>query len=138
MSNSIPTKTCINPYVIVVDVDKTVDFYERAFGFKLSEKSPGQDGSICHAEMFFNDELVMFGKEGSCELTLHSPKSTGAVCPITLCLTVKDIDVFYKHALKEGAVSISAPEQAPWGARVCRLKDPDDYVWCVVTPTSPL
>ncbi len=132
MSKPTLTKTMINPYVIVVDVDKTIDFYQRAFGFELLETMVGKDGATCHAEMRFHDELIMFGQEGSCELTLHSPKSTGAVCPITLCLTVKDVDAFYQHALMEGAVSMTAPELAPWGMRMCRIQDPDHYVWCVV------
>ena len=31
-------------------------------------------------------------------------------------------------------IVMSGNEDAPWGARMCRLQDPDHYIWCVHEP----
>ena len=134
MSALIPHKTAINPYLIVADVEKTIAFYEKAFGFKTIERAPGEDGkTIVHAELLFRDELVLIGRVGSCGSTLQTPKQTGMRCPVTVCLTTPRVDDFYAHAMAHGAISIEAPADRPWGARSCNLQDIDGYVWCVLT-----
>ena len=136
MSTTETKPTSIANYLIVEDVDRSVQFYQDAFGFKLIEKMPAEDGISCHSEMLFNNEFIMFGRAGAWDMPMSSPKQSGVNCPITVCLTVPNVEAFYAHALKNGAVSVSLPEDAPWGARMCRLQDPDHYVWCIHEPVT--
>lgn len=125
------TKTPVNPYVIVKDVDQALDFYQKAFGFVVTEKVPGDDGSTEHSETTFANQMVMFGKAGAWGGTSIPPSQSGTECPISLCLSTKDVDAFYAHAINHGAKSVSKPEDTFWGARMCRLGDHDGYIWCI-------
>src|SRR5947208_3037975 len=111
----------VSPYLTVIDVDKAADFYQKAFQFTLSEVKSDDDGKGMHAEMDYNGQLIMAGKQGAFGSSLKSPRTSGVESPITLCLYCDNVDEFYKSAVANGAKSISAPEDMPWGHRMCRL-----------------
>lgn len=123
----------ILPYITVTDVDKAVKFYQNAFNFNVKNLVPGEDGTSWHGEMTYKDQLLMCGKQGCYESTTQSPLSSGIESPITLYLYCEDVDKFYKEALSKGALSLSEPENMFWDDRMCRLKDPENYVWCFAT-----
>jgi len=136
MSNPI-TKTVgtpwISSYITVRDVDKAAEFYKKAFHFSVRELAPGEDGTTAHAELTYKDQLVMLGKEGGWGATSKSPVSNGVESPISLYVYTENVDEFYKHALDHHAEGLAAPENMFWGDRMCKLKDPDGYVWCFAT-----
>lgn len=43
------------------------------------------------------------------------------------------MDDFYTHTVKIEPRSVSAPEDMFWHDRICRLQDPDGYIWCFAT-----
>jgi PhnB protein len=125
--------TYVNAYITVEDLSKALEFYKKAFGFKIYEEAKDEKGVLVHAETQHHDQLIMFGKAGAWGGTTQSPKQSGVESPITLYLYVENVDQFYKHALTNGAVSISEPQDAFWGDRMCSLKDLDGYTWCIAT-----
>jgi uncharacterized glyoxalase superfamily protein PhnB len=129
-------QTEISPYLTVRNVTEAVQFYEKAFRFKVSEIKSDEDEIGLHAEMSYKGQLIMCGKEGAYGSSLKAPATSGVESPITLCLYCDDVDTFYRNALAQGAKSISAPENMFWGYRICRLQDPDAYTWCFMTPMA--
>lgn len=126
----------VSPYIMVRDVDKSVDFYKKAFHFDVREVAPGEDGTSMHAEMTYKGQLVMLGKEGGWGGTSKSPKSSGVESPMTLYVYTDNVDEFYKQALDNKAHGLAQPEDMFWGDRMCKLQDPDDYIWCFATKTG--
>ncbi len=123
----------ISPYIIVKDVDKAVNFYENAFGFEKIQAVAGEDNTTWHAELRYNDHMIMFGKSGAYGGKTLPPLESGIESPINLYLYCEDVDDFYNKALQAGATSLSEPEDTFWNDRMCRLQDPDGYVWCFAT-----
>jgi PhnB protein len=128
----------LTPYLMVQDVDIAVDFYKKAFGFEVKEVAPDENGVAIHAEVFYKGQVIMMlGREGACETgfsgAAKSPKSTGIISPISLYVYTENVNEFYKHALEHSAKSLGQPEIMFWGDKMCRLQDPDDYIWCFAT-----
>lgn len=127
----------IIPYLMVKDVDRAIDFYQKAFGFTLpQEPMRDQDGTASHAEMRYNDCVIMVGKEGAYGFPHRAPRTSGIPSPISLYVYYPDIDAQYEHAIKNGATSLAAPEDMFWGDRMARLTDPDGYEWSIATQSN--
>lgn len=123
----------LNPSLTVRDVEKALDFYQRAFGFKAKESMKGPDGKIMHAEMTYNDAVIMMGPEGAFGNPCKSPASSGVLPPITLYFYCEDVEALFKKATAAGAKVIMPPENMFWGDRMCRLSDPEGYYWGFAT-----
>lgn len=130
----LPAKTpWVSPYIVVKDVDKALMFYQNAFKIAITNRVAGEDGTTWHAESYYKDQLIMFGKEGAYGSSVKSPITTGVASPMNLYLYCEDVDQFYKDAIAHGAKGTAAPEDTFWGDRMCRLEDLDNYVWCFAT-----
>src|SRR5262245_29128688 len=86
MSNKPENFSWLSPYILVKDVDKAIEFYRKAYDFKVRDKSAGEDGSTWHAELTYKDQTLMLGKAGcgksSKEKSTDSPVMSGVDCPI--------------------------------------------------------
>lgn len=123
------------PYLTVKDAEKSIDFYEKAFGFKLSSE-PGKDENckIQHAEMKFgNDVSIMFAPEGAWGSPRKTPAALGITPSMTLYIYCEDVDALYKQAITHGAQSTMEPNDGFWGDRICNLVDPDGHEWMFAT-----
>lgn len=125
-----PGMSWVIPYVCVADVEKSLDFYQKAFGFEILEMVNDDDGMPVHGEMKYHDLIIMVGLEGKYTDKMKTPNNSGQSSPITLYVYVDDVDAFYKDALGKGAEGVSEPEDSFWGDRCCQLKDSDGYEWC--------
>lgn len=123
----------VSPYIMVKDVQKAVDFYVKAFNFAVKEVCPGEDGIAIHAELTYNGQLVMLGKQGAYGGNSVSPESSKVESPITMYVYTDNVDEFYKHAKANQAVGHKEPEDTFWGDRMCVVQDPDGYVWSFAT-----
>ena len=130
-----PGMPCIIPYLTVRDPVESIEFYERAFGFRLrGEPMRASDDNILHAEMtFFSDGVIRLGPEGAFGSNTNSPASQGTSSPITLYVYCENVDELFEQAICEGAQAITLPETMFWGDRVCKLLDPDGYTWNFAT-----
>lgn len=123
------------PHITVSNVDVMAKFYEKAFKFVIKELVPGEDGSTWHGELRYKDQLIMLGKAGAYGdiSKTRPPIMAGVESPMSLYLYCEDVDQFYKDAIAAGAISLMEPQDMFWGDRMCRLKDPDGFVWAFGT-----
>lgn len=128
--------TWVSPYITVADVEKSGDFYHKAFQFQKKDFPLGEDGTVWHGEMQYKNQMIMLGKAGAWGGKTKPPTATGVESPINLYIYCEDVDDFYKKAVAAGAKSLGAPEDMFWGDRMCRLEDIDGYTWAFATKQS--
>lgn len=122
----------LSPYMTVRDGQHSVEFYAKAFGFKvLGELMRGDDGAVQHAGMGLGGAMIMFGPvEGSMGL---QPPVAGAPDSLSLYVYVPDVDALAARAQRGGAVLVQAPKDQFWRDRTAVFKDPDGYHWTFAT-----
>jgi len=123
----------LSPYLTVKDSDKSLDFYQQAFGFEKRMAMPMPDGRTGHAEMNYRGAVIMLSPEGAYGGSCMSPASSGHPTPVGLYVYCDDVDALYKRATAAGAVAKSPPQDMFWGDRVCQLTDPDGHSWSFAT-----
>jgi uncharacterized glyoxalase superfamily protein PhnB len=130
-----PGSPWLSPYLVVKDADAALDFYQRAFGFEKRLAMPGPDGRTKHAEMTWQDALIMFGPEGTGPdgCPTRTPVTSGVASPMGLYLYCNDVDALFKRATAAGAKGDAPPQDMFWGDRICKLTDLDGYSWCFAT-----
>ncbi|UCD62899.1 MAG: VOC family protein [Candidatus Zixiibacteriota bacterium] len=117
----------LNPYMIVRDVRRSLEFYEQAFGFTTRMTMPDKDGSIMHAEMAYRDNVLMIGTESQQQQHLSAQTMKGS--PVSFYLYVDNVDDFFRKASQAAAEVIAEPKDQFWGDRTCTLKCPEGYQW---------
>lgn len=103
----------------------TLDWLERAFGFALSEVTPSDDDGLSHAQLRWGDDWLMASTGGRIE------QPTGAASIYLTVATDAEVDAIFERATAEGATTILAPEDMPYGGRNATVVDPEGNVWSV-------
>lgn len=126
-----PNYSRITTWAIVENLEKSLDFYIKAFGFDIFEKHE-HDGVISGATLKLRDMTFMLFKCGSHGDT-KTPKQSGVKSGFGAYVYCSNVDEFYHNAIKHGAVSLAEPQDAFWGDRYCQLLDMDGYDWGFAT-----
>ena len=123
------------PYLTVKDADKSIEFYEKAFGFTLSSQPAKDDhGRTQHAEMKFGKDVsIMFAPEGAWGSPRKTPNALGVIPSLSLYIYCQDVDALHAKAAANGAKSLMEPNDGFWGDRFCTLVDPDGHEWMFAT-----
>jgi uncharacterized glyoxalase superfamily protein PhnB len=122
------------PALPVKDVQRSIDFCEKAFGFEKGMSMPGPDGKIVHGEIRYEGEIVaMFGREDEPCCKTKSPATSKIDCGVMLYVYCDNVDVLYRRAKVAGATVISEPTDMFWGDRTVQLGDLDGYRWMFAT-----
>lgn len=125
------------PYLTVKSSEKSIAFYEKAFGFHKGNCVIDPDGNIQHAEMIYQESVViMFSPEGSWEGVCKTPAHSGIHVPINLYVYSPDVDNLYQKAKLSGAQIDQEPTNMFWGDRITQLSDLDGYRWTFATNVS--
>ncbi len=97
------------PELQVSDLDRSIDFYRRAFGFELSWRvdEPTRLACLCRDDVEFTMRVV------------------ATPAPIHVYFTVAGVDASYATALAEGAGALVPLEDRWYGMRDGRVTDPD-------------
>ena len=117
----------LNPYMIVKDVKGTLDFYEKAFGFKTHMTLPDKEGNIMHAEMTHKDGVLMMGLE--CEEHKAWAAKTLKGSPVSFYIYVDDVESAFEKAKSAGTEVVAELKDEFWGDRTCTFKCPEGYQW---------
>jgi PhnB protein len=114
----------VTPYLHIRVAAGMIEFLAQAFNATdLAAPTVGPDGTIMHAELRIGDAVIELGEaHGEWE------PMEGAYH-----LFVDDADGIYARALQAGAVSISPPEDKPYGERASHVKDPFGNSWFIAT-----
>ena len=113
----------VNPYIVVDDAARLIDFLVEVFGAAEQGRSLRPDGRIDHGDVRIGDSLVM----------LSEASEAYPARPCVHFVYVQDVDATYRAALAAGATSILAPTEQSWGDRTCGFVDPFDNRWWVAT-----
>jgi uncharacterized glyoxalase superfamily protein PhnB len=121
--------------IIYVDnVTKTIQFYEKAFGFKQKFITPEKD----YGELITGETTIAFGsivlgesnfKQGFEKIT-PTKKTWGA----ELAFTSENIELDFKRALDNGATLFEPLKQKPWGQKVGYVRDNNGFLIEICSP----
>ena len=96
---------------------------------------PRPDGKLIHAAVRINGFLVMLNDDfpemsGGKSMT---PTSLGGT-PVTIHLTVTDVDAKFQRALDAGATEVMPLDDQFWGDRYGMVRDPFGHHWSLGQP----
>jgi PhnB protein len=111
----------ITPYLHYEDVARALAWLTQAFGFRERLRMPGPDGVIGHAEMEFEDGVIMLGFPGA---GYRNPARLGAATH-SIYIYVDDVDKHFERARRAGATILAEPEDQFYGDRRYGAVDPE-------------
>ena len=121
----------IQPYLIVHDAVKAIQFYTAAFGAKERMRMHAPNGKIGHAELQIGDAVVMLADE-SPSWNAHGPRKFGG-SPVSIMVYVKNVDDTVKKAVGAGAKITREVKDQFYGDRSGAVEDPFGHHWHVAT-----
>jgi len=129
------------PHLVVDGAAAALDFYRRAFGAEEVMRVPAEDGKrLMHAAMvvhgcnvYLCDHFPEFCSDARGENKVAPPPVIGGTA-VTLHLDVPDCDEAVARAEAAGAVVTMPPEDAFWGDRYARIRDPFGHSWSLAHP----
>ena len=132
---AIEVQPAVSPHLVVGDAAAAFAFYVEAFGAVELGRVPGPDGRLFHAALQINGSTVLLNDDfpemsGGKSMT---PTSLGGT-PVTLHLTVTDVDAKFQRALDAGATVVAPLEDQFWGDRYGIVADPFGHHWSLGQP----
>ncbi len=118
----------------VKDVQKSIDFYTKIFGFEQKFITPEKD----YAELISGATTLAFAslelgksnlKNGFIESS-NQQKTFG----IELVFTCEDLEDLMQLAKKTGAIVLEDIKTKPWGQKVGYIRDVDGFLIEICTP----
>ena len=120
----------IIPALAFKGANTALKWYVNVLNAKEKMRFDGPDGTIAHAEITIDDNVIMISEENP-EYN-SSPKTLGGNS-VNLCAYVPDVDAVIKKAIANGAKLIAEPKDEFYGDRSGRFEDPFGYRWIVST-----
>ena len=114
-------------HLVVEDVPAAVDFYERAFGARVTRVLHLPDGSMVTAELAMEGLQVAVAAPMP-GTSLATPRSTGTSVA-AYRFAVSDTDAAVTRAVSAGATLYSPVRDAFWGVRTGEVLDPSGHRW---------
>lgn len=117
------------PHLVVHSADEAIAFYQKAFGAVEVTRMPAPDGKrLMHASVEILGCLVMLVDEFP-EWNCLGPKALNGKSPVTLHLSVDNVDKVMETAAAAGATVTMPPADMFWGDRYGQLQDPFGHQW---------
>ncbi|WP_284380465.1 VOC family protein [Litoribrevibacter albus] len=124
--NHVPQLT---PCLTVEEPEKSINFYELAFGFETIGNPIVKEGLVIFAEMFCLEARIMIQRQGSFSSISQTPKQIGTQQGIGIYLYIPDIESHFERAQSCGATILSELIDTFWGDQIYTAKDLDGYLW---------
>jgi PhnB protein len=124
----------VTPMLALNDGDKTIAWYEKAFGAEEISRHEGPDGKIMHAELQIGDSRIMLN---DAMMGAKGPRALGG-SPMSLWLYVEDADALFNRAVRAGAQARMPIADQFWGDRCGSIEDPHGYSWMIATRKEDL
>ena len=132
---AIVVEPALAPHLVVDDAAAAIDFYVKAFDAVEMGRVPGPGGKLVHAAVQINGSTVMlnddFPEINDCKAS--TPAALGGT-PITIHLTVTDVEQKFQRAVDAGATVIMPLADQFWGDRYGVLRDPFGHHWSLGQP----
>ncbi len=119
----------------VDNVEETIQFYEKAFGFNRKFVTPENDyGELISGETTIAFASVELGnsnfKKGFEKIT--TTKTIG----MEMAFVTEDIEKDFQKAVDAGAIEFEPIKQKPWGQKVGYVKDINGILIEICTPVK--
>jgi len=141
MHDQTTTHSTAIPSLLYRHAPDAIEWLSRVFGFEKHAVYPGSGNTIMHAELTLGGGMIMLGSlnENASKRHLKLPAEPGNAQTHGVSLIVKDADEVYVRAQAAGAEILEAIEDKPFGGRGFACRDPEGYIWNVVTynPWAP-
>ena len=111
------------PIFSVRGAARYVEFMKQAFGAREAFMFKGAEGEVIHCRIKIGDSILAGGET-------HDDRESA---PFLLHMYVPDTDAVYASALRAGATTIRALEDAPYGDRTATVQDPFGNLWSLAT-----
>ena len=132
---AIEVHPAVTPHLVVDNAAAAIAFYVTAFGAAELGRLDGPGGKIVHAALQINGSMVMLNDDFP-EMTdgkSTTPTALGG-SPVTIHLTVTDVDTWFSRAVDAGATVVAPLEEQFWGDRYGVLSDPFGHQWSLGQP----
>lgn len=120
----------------VDDVEKTIAFYEQAFGFKQKFITPEQD----YGELISGQTTIAFASIalGNSNFKKGFQKITTSEKPVgmEMVFVTENIEIDFQKAIGAGAIEFEKIVEKPWGQKVGYLKDINGILIEICTPVK--
>ena len=129
-TTAVPQAPALAPYLAVRDTLAAIDWYTEVFG-ATAHSAPVvmPDGRIGHAELSIGGSVLMLADEHP-DVGHVAPAGGGS--PVTLHLSVPDVDAAVAKAVAHGAELTRAPATAEYG-RSATVVDPFGHRWLLMS-----
>ncbi len=118
----------------VEDVEKALQFYEKAFGFVRKFSTP--DGS--YGELNVGDTTLSFASQDRANSNLKAGFISSNVANkpfgIELGFTTEQVENAVNSAIEAGATLVEHAKSKPWGQTVAYVRDLDGFLIELCTP----
>lgn len=128
--------TALTPGLAFKDARPAIEWYQKAFGAKVTTRMEMPDGRIMHAEVKIGDALLMLGDEAP-DMGISSAETLGGSGG-SIMLYVKDCDATFARAVGAGAKVLMPLMDMFWGDRWGQIVDPFGYRWGIATHVKDL
>jgi PhnB protein len=132
---AIEVQPAVSPHLVVGDGAAAIDFYVKAFSAVELGRVPGPDGKLMHAALQINGSTVLLNDDFP---EYNDGKSSTPIAlggtPVTIHLTVTDVNSKFQQAVDAGATVVSPLEDQFWGDRYGVLRDPFGHHWSLGQP----
>jgi PhnB protein len=132
---AIDVQPAVSPHLVVDDAAAAIDFYVKAFDAVEYGRVPGPDGKLIHAALNINGFMVMLNDDFP---EYNDGKSSTPIAlggtPVTIHLTVTNVDSKFQQAIDAGATVLQPLEDQFWGDRFGVLRDPFGHQWSLGQP----
>jgi len=118
------------PALAFQGADTAIKWYVNNFGAREKMRFNNPDGTIAHAEITIDDNVIMLSEENP--QYSSSPKTLKGNS-VNLCIYVPDVDIVVKKAASNGAKLLIETADQFYGDRSGRIQDPFGYVWIIST-----
>lgn len=118
----------------VEDVVETIEFYEKAFGFKRKFITPEND----YGELVSGETTISFASIdlGNSNFRKGFKKITNAEKPfgVELVFTTENIETDFQKAINSGAKEFEPLTKKSWGQKVGYVRDNNGFLIEICTP----
>jgi PhnB protein len=114
----------IRPKLVVASADRALDWYERAFGARTSQRSA--EGDHVHFAEFTALGTTLTIKDAD----RYDPASEGVI----LDVRTDDVDALWQRVVDAGAEVVFPIGDQAYGSRAGRVRDPFGVQWILSGP----
>jgi lactoylglutathione lyase len=120
----------------VKDVTKSIEFYERIFGFKRKFIAPTNDyGELDTGSTTLSFAVVSLAKKNMGDGFIESSVANKPF-GIEIAFATAEVEKVYAAAIKAGAIEVEKAKTKPWGQVVAYVRDLDGFLIEICTPVA--